>query len=170
MAKKWFGDGDFFCWHCGARIEKGKRKCPHCGAHYSGVGKEKYPPVPRLHPECRLRDRSFRAYNWRFLAAFLIWAGGISVIIPPLMKLWGTSDGSTLSWGYVFWVVRYVWQLLWAFWLLWAVVHAIGGRKKKRRIWEENRSSDGDVVCAVCGNVCDRDDNCCGRCGCLLLK
>ena len=55
--KKYFGYGNFFCWHCSRRQEIGRYQCPHCGAHYNkpAAGKVKYTVNPRaalgnLHP------------------------------------------------------------------------------------------------------------------------
>lgn len=170
MAKKWMGDGDFFCWHCGRRIEKGKRKCPQCGAHYSGTGKRKYPPPKRIYPEISFRDRSFRAYRWRGFWAFVVWAGGFSLLLPLIIKLGGDGGGGSISWEEVFSVVPYVLLILWSFWIIWIIRRLKGFGKRKKMALERNNSTDGDVVCAICGCMCDRDDNYCGRCGCLLLK
>ena len=169
MAKKLFGDGAFFCWNCGKRIEKGKRKCPYCGAHYSGINKYKYPPPEILRPEITPHHRSFRAFRRREWLAFFVWTFGNSALLPLVIKLGGSDTGS-LSWDYVFWVVRYVWALMWAFWIIWAVGRAIQFRKRRKKAWEQNRAGDGGLVCAACGSVCDRNDNFCDRCGCLLLK
>lgn len=47
--KKYFGYGNFFCWHCGRRQEIGRYQCPHCGAHDNkpAAGKVKYTVNPR---------------------------------------------------------------------------------------------------------------------------
>jgi DNA-directed RNA polymerase subunit RPC12/RpoP len=88
MAKKRIGYGSFFCWNCGNPIEKEKRKCPHCGAWYSG--KDRYMGAPALgaggigwsdqagHP-------GFKKYVKRYRRYALFWLIGLSILVPGIL-------------------------------------------------------------------------------------
>ncbi len=98
MAKKIIGYGNFFCWNCGNRIEKGKRICPNCGSKYSGEGK--YGNISALgvggigwsnnaaHPCFKKYIINDRKYS-------LIWLIGISILVPGVMLLSGEIEFDT---------------------------------------------------------------------------
>ncbi len=85
MGKKMMGYGSFFCWNCGARIEKGSQLCPGCGERYAG--KTKYGNRPALgaggigwsdqagHPCFKRYIKNYRKYAY-------FWLIGFSVLIP----------------------------------------------------------------------------------------
>ena len=88
MAKKYIGYGDFFCWNCGDRIEKGKRKCPNCNVFYSH--KRKYGDVEALGSggvgwSQNGRHPSIRRYARRYVKAVLVWLIGLSIVVPAIL-------------------------------------------------------------------------------------
>lgn len=85
MGKKVFGYGDFFCWNCGKRIEKGVDNCPYCSALYGG--NQKYGNVLALGAggigwSDKARHPSFKKYFKNQRKAGFIWLIGISIIVP----------------------------------------------------------------------------------------
>ena len=92
MAKKIIGYGDFFCSNCGERIEKGKMKCPACGAWYSE--KKKYGNTSALGSggigwSDKIKDPRFAKYDSNYRKYSYIWVGALSVIIPAIMLATG---------------------------------------------------------------------------------
>ena len=167
MKKKRVGYGNFYCWNCGRRIIKGKRNCPYCHVPYGGRNRYSHPEL-LLPAEPGIHHRSFRKYKWRSLACYLTWMAGISVLLP--LVIWLGDRGET-SFEYIFSdVIWGVLAILWTFWLVWIFFQMRGRKKHLKAVQQQNRRSAGEVVCASCGNSCDRRDNYCGRCGCILLK
>jgi RNA polymerase subunit RPABC4/transcription elongation factor Spt4 len=90
MAKKLIGYGNFFCWNCGERIEKGKRICPNCGSKYSGDSK--YGNVSALGAggigwSHNAAHHSFKKYFKNDRKYSMIWLIGISILVPGGMLL-----------------------------------------------------------------------------------
>lgn len=87
MAKKRFGYGDFFCWHCGEKIEKHKQKCPHCQASYTSLeGVEGL--VKGGIGFCEDTNHpSFKRYYKNYRKISLIWLIGLSIIVPSILLL-----------------------------------------------------------------------------------
>lgn len=88
MAKKYIGYGDFFCWNCGDRIEKGKRNCPECKASYNG--KNKYGGVEALGAggigwTKHGRHPSVKRYAKSYVKCALVWLIGLSIIVPSIL-------------------------------------------------------------------------------------
>lgn len=117
MAKKIIGYGNFFCWNCGKRIEKGKKICPNCGSKYSGH--DRYGNTSALgaggvgwsnntsHPCFKEYFKNNRKYS-------LIWLIGISIIVPAALILTGEikidTEGIMVIGGViaVFWIIGLV--------------------------------------------------------------
>lgn len=98
MAKKIIGYGNFFCWNCGDRIEKGKRTCPNCGVKYKGDSK--YGDIPALGAggvgwSSNAAHHSFKKYFKNDRKYSFIWLIGLSILIPGGMLLSGEIELDT---------------------------------------------------------------------------
>ena len=114
MGKKFIGYGDFFCWNCGERIEKGEQICPKCGVKYDG--KNKYDNDSALGAggigwSEQVGHPSLKNYFKSYCKCVLVWLIGLSILIPTILLLIGDieldSEGTFVIKGVVtiFWVV-----------------------------------------------------------------
>lgn len=103
MGRKFVGYGDFFCWNCGERIEKGAETCPDCGAKY--YGKNKYSSKTALGAggigwSDQSEHPSFKKYSKNKCIVVLIWLIGLSILVPTILLLIGDieldSEGITV--------------------------------------------------------------------------
>ncbi|NLX63186.1 MAG: hypothetical protein GX022_00170 [Clostridiaceae bacterium] len=117
MAKKFFGYGDFFCSNCGERIEKGKMKCPACGAWYSE--KKRYGNSSALGAggigwSDKIKDPRFVKYDRYYRKYSHILMCGLSILIPAIILATGDirpdEEGIT--------VISFIIGVLWLFGLV----------------------------------------------------
>ena len=153
--KKYFGYGNFFCWHCGRRQEIGRYQCPHCGAHYNkpASGKVKYTVNPRaalgnLHP-------SFIRVHVQYVVFSILF--GILWSVVAMYWLAGVTD-------------RRVYILIWSFWIIWLIGYTLVRISKISKSRARNLMPGPTVVCGYCGHEHDRHANFCEDCGCVILK
>ncbi len=94
MGKKVIGYGNFFCWSCGSRIEKGPT-CPHCGVTYGG--EKKYQGISLkgaggLGYSKEANHPTLKKYANNYKKISLIWLIGLTLIVPLGLVLSGQVD------------------------------------------------------------------------------
>ena len=114
MARKRMGYGSFFCWNCGDGIEKGKRVCPNCSAHYSGA--RKYGDSSALGAggigwSNQIGHTCFKRYAQNYRRYSYIWLIALSVFVPILLVT--TDDVSLDAEGLM--VIGVVVSIFWVF-------------------------------------------------------
>ena len=153
---KYFGYGDFFCWNCGKRLHTGRKRCPHCGAWYNSVNK----PVTK-----RVTTHTFMGplhptviwYLITYVLACLVFAIGWCCIMYFFMDVTFVDER------------KYVYVILWGFWIIWLVCWVIGKFTGVVKIRAKNDLPGNFVSCAMCGTQVARSMNYCPRCGTVIF-
>lgn len=158
---KYFGYGEFFCWHCGRRIHKGKKCCPHCGARYAGKNYLRQPVKRRIttHPGLGPFHPTVIDYLVKYVLFSVLFAFGWCCIMYFFMDITFEDER------------KYVYYILWGFWIIWLAFFAIGKMMGVYKVYRHNNAMRGKGVihCAMCGAEEFCEENYCGRCGTVLF-
>ncbi|MBP5497987.1 MAG: hypothetical protein J6X81_01265 [Muribaculaceae bacterium] len=154
---KIFGYGNLYCWNCGGRQHRGKRKCPHCGAKYSSysgpVDKPKKAPT-----WLSIFHYTVFFYIFKYILFSVIFAFGWCCLMYYVMDVKFEDEQ------------RYVYYILWAFWGIWLLFFAIGKILSVFKTRARNAIPGPNVKCAMCDIEMPRDCNYCPDCGTIIFK
>lgn len=153
---KLFGRGDLYCWNCGGRQHVGKKRCPHCGAYYKNSSK----PVIRrakAHPGLGPLHYTVVSYIVKYILFSILFAFGWCCIMYFFMDVTFVDER------------KYVYVILWGFWLIWLFFWALGKVKDVFKTRAKNAMPGLSVTCAMCGIQLPRNHRFCPDCGTVIF-
>jgi ribosomal protein S27AE len=134
----------------------GKKRCPHCGAYYNNSTKPVTKRV-KAHPGLGPLHYTVISYIVKYILFSILFAFGWCCIMYFFMDVTFVDER------------KYVYVILWGFWLIWLFFWALGKVKDVFKTRAKNAMPGLSVTCAMCGIQLPRNHRFCPDCGTVIF-